>query len=60
MTKNTRLYYCSSSSGVDSINSAAEAFEAAPKIGDMIKEDGSIKKQSGRMSEKQLIEFINS
>ena len=41
MTKNTRLYYCSSSSGVDSINSAAEAFEAAPKIGDMIKEDGS-------------------
>lgn len=26
----------------------------------LIKEDGSVKKQSGRMSEKQLIDFINS
>ena len=26
----------------------------------LVKEDGSVKKQSGRMSEKQLIDFINS
>jgi thiol-disulfide isomerase/thioredoxin len=26
----------------------------------LIKEDGSVKKQSGRMSDKQLIDFINS